>query len=175
MIPPQQHDDLKKAQRGLRPTLCFLKPSSILNWSFHVYGCSRLRVAFRASRRHALFRNLRGVLHLIWFCMQLSVMNLVTIRRERMILVFFHAHLRHFGDLVGGRRGRIGRVGDTGCECRRGHHGGREQNGRNFPVHVFFLRGIWLIEIGPKRSCDYLYAARCEGGLSAVVRCHSST
>jgi hypothetical protein len=27
--------NLKEAQRGMRPMLCFLKPSSILNWSFH--------------------------------------------------------------------------------------------------------------------------------------------
>jgi hypothetical protein len=114
-----------------------------------VYGRSRLRVAFRANRRRALFRNLRGVLHLIWFRMQLSVMNLVTIRRARMILVFLHALLRHFGDFVGSRCGRIGRVGDTGCECRRGHDGGREHNGRDFPVHGLLPSGHWLIETGP--------------------------
>jgi hypothetical protein len=83
-----------------------------------VYGCSRLRVAFRASRRQAPFRNFRGVLHLIWFRM-LSVMDLVTIRRAGMIPVFLHSLLRHFGDFVGSHCGRIGRVGDTGCECRR--------------------------------------------------------
>jgi hypothetical protein len=54
-MPPQQHDYLKEAQRGPRPTLCFFEPSSILNWSFPEYGGSRLRVAFRASRSQALF------------------------------------------------------------------------------------------------------------------------
>jgi hypothetical protein len=35
------------------------------------------------------------------------------------------------------------RVSDRGCECRRGQHGGREQNGRDFPVHSsFFLWGV---------------------------------
>jgi hypothetical protein len=104
-----------------------------------VDGCGCLRAAF-----------LRGVRHLIWFRMQLSVMNLVTIRHARMIPVFLHALFRHFGDFVGGGCGRIGRVGDTGCEYRRGHHGGREQNGRDFPVHGLVPLGHWLIEDWPK-------------------------
>ena len=113
-----------------------------------MYGCSRLRVAFRTSRRQALFRNFRDVLHLIWFRMP-SVMNLVTIRHAGMIPVFLHALLRHFGDFVGSRCGRIGRVGDTGCERRRGHQGGSEQNGRDFPVHGLLPSGHWLIGTGP--------------------------
>ena len=88
------------------------------------------------------------MLHLIWFRMP-SVMDLVTIRRANMLPVFRHALLRHFSDFVGGRCGRIGRVGDTGCECRRGHQGGREQNGRNFPVHSLIPSGHWLIGTGP--------------------------
>ena len=76
-----------------------------------------------------------GVLYLM-FCM-LSMMNLVTVRRARMDTMFLYALVRRFGDLVGGHRLRRGRrrVGDAGCECRRGQHSGREQNGRDFPVH----------------------------------------
>jgi hypothetical protein len=42
------------------------------------------------------------------------------------------------------------RVSDRGCECRRGQHGGREQNGRDFPVHSsFFLWGIGQLRSEP--------------------------
>jgi len=68
----------------------------------------------------------------------LSMMDLVTKRRTRMNTVLLRAIVRRFGDLIGRHRlscGRIGRAGNTSCECRRAQHGGREQNGRDFPVH----------------------------------------
>ena len=52
--------------------------------------------------------------------------------------VFLYALVRRCGDFVGIHRlrcWRIGRAGNAGCECGRGQHGGREQNGRDFPVH----------------------------------------
>ena len=72
--------------------------------------------------------------HLIWHRM-LSLMDLVTTRRARMNTMFVHALVRRFGDLVRCHRlrcGRIVRVSDRGCECRRGQHGGREQERPRF-------------------------------------------
>jgi hypothetical protein len=79
----------------------------------------------------------------------LSVMDLVTIRRANMIPVLRHALLRHFSDFVGGRRGRIGRVGDTGCECSVVITVAASRTAAIFLFIVLFLRGHWLIETGP--------------------------
>ena len=75
-----------------------------------------------------------------------SVMDLVTIRCARMNTVLLHALVRRFCDLVRCHRlrcGHIVRVSDRGRERGRGQHGGREQNGRNFPVHSSFF--LWAL------------------------------
>ena len=60
----------------------------------------------------------------------LSMVGFVRMQRGRMNALFLRAR--------GAYRlgcGRIRRADNGGCECRRCQHDGRNQNGRDFPVH----------------------------------------
>lgn len=100
-----------------------------------------------------------GMFHLLGMP---GIVHLVTMRRACVNTVSLQTLVRRFGGLGVGLRprcGRIGGAGDASCKCRRGQHGGREQNGREFPVHSHSSFGAFVDWDRPQRSCDHVYAA----------------